>query len=116
MMQKTSGAKPNTRLVVKGARRKEFSVANEFKSQGNSYFVSLEYPNAIECYTKCLNSIKDGVDPPEMRTVVLSNRAQSYLKLKAHLKAFDDANEALELDPTHLKSLGRRGTASFYLK
>jgi len=51
-----------------------------------------------------------------MKTIVLSNRAQSYLKLKAHNKAWDDANAALERDPHHLKSLGRRGTASFYLK
>jgi hypothetical protein len=37
------------------------------------------------------------------------------LKLKAYAKAYDDANRAVLLDPTHVKSIGRRGTASYYL-
>ena len=50
-----------------------------------------------------------------MKKLVLSNRSQAYLKLKAHAKAYDDANRALLIDPNHVKSVGRRGTASFYL-
>lgn len=50
-----------------------------------------------------------------MRKLTLSNRAQAYLKLKAYAKAFDDADEALKIDKTHCKSLGRRGTAHYYL-
>jgi len=50
-----------------------------------------------------------------MKKLVLSNRSQAYLKLKAHAKAFDDANRAVQIDPTHVKSIGRRGTASYYL-
>ncbi len=60
MMQRTSGARPNTEIVVKGARRARLSIADEFKTQGNSYFVSLEYSKAIECYTRCLNAFKEG--------------------------------------------------------
>ena len=59
MMQRTSGAKPNTSIVVKGGLRKPLSLAEEFKSQGNSYFVSLEYSKAIDCYNKCLQAISD---------------------------------------------------------
>ena len=58
--------------------------------QGNAFFVSLDYSKAIECYTRCLKNI-DGAqdshlikDPTEMKKLVLSNRAQAYLKLKAH--------------------------------
>jgi len=47
--------------------------------------------------------------------LVLSNRAQSYLKLKAYQKAFDDSNRACKIDPEHVKSIGRRGTANYYL-
>jgi len=54
-------------------------------------------------------------DPQEMKKLVLSNRAQAYLKLKAYGKAYDDANRAVLIDPTHMKSIGRRGTASYYL-
>jgi lipoprotein NlpI len=31
-------------------------------------------------------------------------------------KAYDDADAALKIDPTHLKSIGRRGTAAYYIK
>ena len=100
------------------------SVAEEFKAQGNSYFVSLEYSNAIDCYSKSLIALDEMLanpssvqvaDPKEFRKLVLSNRAQSYLKLKAYHKAFADADAALQLDPVHVKSLGRRGTACYYL-
>ena len=44
-----------------------------------------------------------------------SNRAQAYLKLKCYQKAYSDATQAVTLDPTHVKSLGRRGTAAYHL-
>lgn len=101
MFKPTSGAGPNTSIVVKGARQSTLSFAEECKLQGNAYFVSLDYSKAIECYSRCINNI-DGAkdahlinDPNEMKKVVLSNRAQAYLKLKAYAKAFDDANRAL---------------------
>lgn len=81
MFKPTSGAKPNTQIVVKGARLKAMSMAEEFKSQGNSYFVSLEYSKAIECYSRCIRAIdneKDSnmiEDPFKMKMLVLSNRA-----------------------------------------
>eukprot|EP00351_Strombidinopsis_sp_SopsisLIS2011_P000967 CAMPEP_0116879312 /NCGR_PEP_ID=MMETSP0463-20121206/11113_1 /TAXON_ID=181622 /ORGANISM="Strombidinopsis sp, Strain SopsisLIS2011" /LENGTH=113 /DNA_ID=CAMNT_0004528509 /DNA_START=229 /DNA_END=570 /DNA_ORIENTATION=- len=59
MMKLTSGAKPNTKMVVKGGTQRLESDAEEFKKQGNSYFVSLEFRKAIEMYTKCLQSITD---------------------------------------------------------
>jgi len=116
MMQRTSGARPNTEIVVKGARRSRLSIADEFKTQGNSYFVSLEYSKAIECYTRCLMSFDSKKDEPSLKTITLSNRAQSYIKLRAYPKAFEDADAAVRTDPTHVKSLGRRGTAAFYLR
>lgn len=51
-----------------------------------------------------------------MRMLVLSNRAQSYLKIKVYEEAERDADAALKLDPDHLKSISRRGQARFYLK
>ncbi len=81
MFKPTSGAKPNTTIVVKGARQSQLSFAEESKLQGNAYFVSLDYAKAIECYTRCLNNIdnaKDAhliTDPNEMKKLVLSNRS-----------------------------------------
>lgn len=51
-----------------------------------------------------------------MRKLALSNRAQAYLKLKVYQKAYDDADGAIYIDQNHVKSIGRRGTAAFYLK
>lgn len=50
-----------------------------------------------------------------MQKIVLSNRSQSYLKLKKHHEAESDADAALGFDSDHLKSLQRRGTARYYL-
>ena len=45
----------------------------------------------------------------------MSNRSQCYLNLKCYPKAFTDADEALKRDSDHVKSLGRRGTACYYM-
>lgn len=50
-----------------------------------------------------------------MQKVVLSNRSQSYLKLKKYQEAESDADAALGFEAEHLKSLQRRGTARYYL-
>lgn len=81
MMQATSGAPPNTKIVVKGGLRKQLPLAEEFKQQGNSYFVSLEYSNAIECYTKCIEAVENHpstkliAKPLEMKMLAYSNRS-----------------------------------------
>jgi len=121
MMQRTSGAAPNMTMVIKGGLRKQVTVAEEFKQQGNAYFISLEYSKAIDCYNKCIGAIddfpsKNKETDNEMKKLVLSNRAQAYIKLKIYQKAYDDAVEALKIDHLHVKSVGRRGTAAFYLK
>jgi hypothetical protein len=79
MLKRTSGASPNTSMVVRGGLRKQFSVAEQFKQQGNSYFVSLEYSLAIDQYTKCIRAIEDkkslSEDDNDMKKIVYSNRA-----------------------------------------
>jgi tetratricopeptide (TPR) repeat protein len=51
----------------------------------------------------------------EMQKIVLSNRSQSYLKLKKYQEAESDADAALGFDSEHIKSIQRRGTARYYL-
>ena len=58
MFKRSSGAAPNTKIVVKGARQKVISFAEECKLQGNAFFVSLDYAKAIECYSKCISEIE----------------------------------------------------------
>ena len=50
-----------------------------------------------------------------MRKIVLSNRAQSYIKTRKYREAEVDADQALSIDPGHIKSVQRRGTAKYYL-
>lgn len=112
MMQRTSGAKPNTRIVIKGGSVKKSNMADNLKAQGNAFFISLEYEKAIDCYTRCFPHIPES--DHSLHTVVLSNRAQCHIKMKKYELAFQDANAALKFDPNHLKSIQRRGTAAYY--
>ena len=43
MLRPTSGAQPNTRIVIKGGTRVSHADAEHLKSQGNSYFQSLDF-------------------------------------------------------------------------
>ena len=103
MLKMTSGARPNTKMVVKGGTIKPNSEAEILKQQGNSYFVSLDYTNAIDCYTRCLEKVAH--NELELKKIVLSNRAQSYLKVKKYKEAELDADRALLIDTQHLKSI-----------
>jgi Tfp pilus assembly protein PilF len=44
----------------------------------------------------------------KLNAVIYSNRALTYMKRKEQLKALDDLNKSLELDPEYTKSLVRR--------
>lgn len=112
MLQRTSGAKPNTKVVIKGGTIKKNTLADQLKAEGNAFFASLDFDRAIEKYTRCIPEVPES--DHTLRTIVYSNRAQCYLKLKKYENAFLDADKALTYDPSHLKSIQRRGTASYY--
>jgi len=60
---------------------------------------------AAEQYTEAL-----ALDPAnrKLNAVVYSNRALTFIKRKEWIKALDDLNKSLELDPSYVKSLARR--------
>lgn len=72
--------------------------------EGNEHYKRGDYVAAIKSYTRCL-----GLDP--QNAVVLSNRAMALIKNREFAKAEDDCSLALKVDPTHVKSYLRRGTA-----
>lgn len=90
MMKRTSGARPNTKLVIKGGTIKKSGQAEQLKLQGNAFFLSLEYDKAIDCYDRCFERIDDS--DHNLKTVVLSNKAQCCIKLKKYSKAFEFAD------------------------
>jgi serine/threonine-protein phosphatase 5 len=59
----------------------------------------------------------DRNDPEEARAkaILLSNRALTRIRLEQYGFAINDANEAIALDPTYIKSFHRRATGYFAL-
>ena len=114
MLKGTSGAKPNTKIVVKGGSAPTaISNIESLKKQGNTYFASLDYEKAIDWYTKWLQMNPDDKD---IKVILYSNRAQCNLNLKDYQSAERDASSALMLDREHIKSMFRYATALFKLK
>ena len=64
-----------------------------------------KWAEAESKYTEALS-----LDPnnKKLNSIVYSNRALTFMKRKQNLKALDDLNKSLELNPNYLKSLVRR--------
>ncbi|BBN15395.1 protein MpATXR8 [Marchantia polymorpha subsp. ruderalis] len=91
-------------------------AAEAIRAEGNDLYARGRYTQAInkyELYIELVTKEKGGLD----RIVCgHSNRAQAYLQLRKYTKALEDVRKALELDPTHLKSLVRKAKALEGLK
>ena len=76
----------------------------EERERGNELFKRGDFHGAVKCYTRAV-----GFNP--RCPLAYSNRSMAYIKLKEFTKAEADCCDALALDPKHVKSLSRRGTA-----
>ena len=65
---------------------------------------SKDFEFAVTCYTKSIE-----INP--MEAASYSNRAMAFLKMKKYGSCIDDAEKALQIDPTYLKAYHRRGKA-----
>lgn len=84
----------------------------ERKEAGNQLFKEGKWEEALEQYTFGLEIAETAENiPPDQKGLLLSNRAQCFLKLSDWQRSLDDANACLALLPEHAKSLVRRGTA-----
>ena len=105
------------------------------KAQANEAFVAGEYAQAVLLYSLVLDRCAELPDAEEATTVItktnvtpakdaplpmtqlfprhiiLSNRSASFLKLGEHEKALKDAQEAMALQPSYVKSAFRKGLA-----
>uniref|UniRef100_A0AAV1TD17 RNA polymerase II-associated protein 3 n=1 Tax=Peronospora matthiolae TaxID=2874970 RepID=A0AAV1TD17_9STRA len=93
-----------TTILKKAAAATSKSREELEKEDGNAHYSCGDYEAAIESYTRCLSWNPHNA-------VVLSNRAMAYLKKQEFVNAEDDCTSALKIDPTHVKSHTRRGTA-----
>lgn len=83
----------------------------ELKAQGNSAYAGGNYKEAIDAYTNALKSTDiDGNN----RALVLSNRAQCYIRLEQFENAIEDCTACLTLSSNNIKALFRRFNKCFH--
>lgn len=113
--------------------------AADLRTEGNRFFAKEDWVGAIDLYSKCIMKSMEslrtpksptpkarrkkggsmsnggtnrlGFSDPETVMLAYSNRAAAWMKLRHFEKALMDSGEALKLDPTHLKSIYRKGRA-----
>ena len=82
----------------------QYELAEKFKSEANAAFQAKRYVQAVDGYTKAIET-----DPGN--AVYYANRAFAQLRLENYGAAIDDATTAIRLDPTYIKGYYRRGSA-----
>lgn len=80
----------------------------EFKTRGNAALLAGKYLAAISFYSSALEHTPSNA-------IVLSNRAQAYIKVENYGVAILDADAAIKHDPSYAKGFYRRATANFAL-
>ena len=81
----------------------------ELKDNGNRDLLAGRILLAIEAYSEAIECC------PKPNAIILSNRAQAYIKVENYGLAITDATDAIEADPTYAKAYYRRGTCEFVL-
>lgn len=85
-----------------------WEVATSFKKNGNDAFKRKSYKDAIEHYTKALQT-KCG--QPEIDEACYVNRAACNLELENYGKVLADCSKALKINPKNMKALYRSSKA-----
>jgi serine/threonine-protein phosphatase 5 len=80
----------------------------ELKQQGNDALVAGKFLEAIKFYSEALEYAPTSA-------IILSNRAQAYIKTENYGLAILDASAAIEHDAAYAKGYYRRGSAHFAL-
>jgi small glutamine-rich tetratricopeptide repeat-containing protein alpha len=76
--------------------------AEKLKQEGNTFMSKKKYDEAIESYSKAIES--DSTNP-----IYYSNRAAAHSSKGDHLSAIGDAKKAIEVDPSYVKAYHRLG-------
>lgn len=92
------------------------------KKKGNEAFSSGEYAQAVLFYTLGLDKVAElqsttnSANLDDVAPILYSNRAACFLKLGHHEKALDDTNKSIQLNPTYVKAIFRKGLALHAMK
>lgn len=79
----------------------------QLKQKGNELFIAKNFAEADVLYTQALALAQDD----EMRKVLFTNRSATKLGLNQFAEAVQDADQALKIDPTHIKGYYRKAAA-----
>lgn len=100
-----AAAAPNPSTPA-GPSAQDIARADALKGQGNSAMQRKDYTAAVDFYTQALNIVPKN-------TIYLSNRAAAYSNLQKYDEAIQDAQIAVDTDPTYTKAWSRLGLARF---
>ncbi len=87
------------------------------KEEGNDFFRSKQYDNAIEMYSQAINLCPENVEDENYEehcnffATFLGNRAAAFFALQEWDMAVDDCNWALDKKPDYVKVIVRRSQA-----
>lgn len=83
------------------------------KEEGNRHFQAGRSAEAVELYTQALE-----LDPKHklFNATILANRAAAYMKSKDYMKALEDCNKAISLNPDYTRAYLRRGNVNMELE
>eukprot|EP00555_Chaetoceros_dichaeta_P001024 CAMPEP_0198274226 /NCGR_PEP_ID=MMETSP1447-20131203/59579_1 /TAXON_ID=420782 /ORGANISM="Chaetoceros dichaeta, Strain CCMP1751" /LENGTH=520 /DNA_ID=CAMNT_0043968271 /DNA_START=46 /DNA_END=1611 /DNA_ORIENTATION=+ len=87
----------------------EATKSLELKDKGNKALIAGRILEAIAAYTEAIEC------SPKPNAILLSNRAQAYIKVENYGLAISDATDAIEADVNYPKAYYRRGTCEFAL-
>lgn len=92
-------------------QQKILAQANDAKLEGNRLFGDGRYEEALLQYDAALQVALDIPLFVDLRSICHSNRAVCFLKLGKYEDTIKECTKALELNPSYMKALVRRGEA-----
>ncbi|KAL0916486.1 hypothetical protein M5K25_014006 [Dendrobium thyrsiflorum] len=98
-------------LTEEQLNEKALNQANNAKAEGNKLFGSGRYDEALSQYEFALQIASEIPSSQEVCSMCHANRAVCFSKLGKYDDAIKESNKALELNPSYVKALIRRGEA-----
>ncbi|XP_010262948.1 PREDICTED: tetratricopeptide repeat protein 1-like isoform X2 [Nelumbo nucifera] len=98
-------------LTDEQLKERALSQAADAKAEGNKLFGAGQYEDALSQYELALQLAPEMPSSVEIRSICHANRAICFLKLGKYNDTIKECTRALELNPTYMKALVRRGEA-----
>ncbi|CAK9168903.1 unnamed protein product [Ilex paraguariensis] len=91
--------------------QKGLAQANDAKLEGNKLFGGGQYEEALLKYDLALQVVPEIPSSAATRSACHANRAACFFKMEKYEDTIKECTKAVELNPTYLKALVRRGEA-----